>query len=538
MIADPSASAPTHTPMQTDDTASGATLDVAPHHGGTAGPDGDASGTRAATPDADGSAMPAATPDDATVATADACGALDRRVVTLDVGGRTFRTTVGTLCAGSGYFRSQFARFPPATGDDGRVSLFIDRDPQAFEHVLALLRDPAYAVPRAYRRELLFYAVGDDDDAAAGAYDGDGSAAVELRGMRWLEAGPLGGAGVTAWTVALPPDVDAGAHHAVVNIALCGARASQLAWDDIDKNDDSGTGGFEHHGCDVGRSGSVKRERPGACGWRIDTVEACRTVHQCVTQLVDRTLDVRAASGMFANRRARMLTRPWAVAVCRGDAVLATWHTDCLWMVEQSAGEPRLDGAVDLRHVLPPLPCAPDDAAPLRVTRDKRGSRKQLRAELLSAAPSPWAALCDPGETIAVPTCLCVLLEPGAQSVPLDLPPGQAVTHVLLRAFDRHNPVASWKLDVATRVGIVSDGRTVAQQGCAHTVRYTAYANAYHVLAVCEGPPSPEPARVLRLGAKSELFVRRDRSDRDAAVRAHVVYMRRVNPRDGSSWTW
>jgi len=60
-------------------------------------------------------------------------------VVQLDVGGRKFKTTRGTLCDGSGYFKTFFSgNWSIEKQDDG--SIFVDADPDVFNLLLRYLR--------------------------------------------------------------------------------------------------------------------------------------------------------------------------------------------------------------------------------------------------------------------------------------------------------------------------------------------------------------------------------------------------------------
>ena len=323
-----------------------------------------------------------------------------RRTVTLDVGGRVFRTTADTLCAGSQYFRSLFERFPPAPppptdaagnssgGVDG-APLFIDRDPQAFEHVLALLRDPEYVVPVAYRRELLFYGVptaDGDDDGEAQELCASTSLSVKARGY--------GGKNSVRWEVCLPDDADAGARHVVADIVLARGEDCWKRWhEETYSEDDTDTGDFEQHPDDL-----EGRGRPHADGWRIDTVAACIAQHQRVRHLMHHTLDARSAHGMHAVRFRRAFRHPHEVRVERGAAVLATWHRDCLWMIEQCSGAPdatRCDTAVVvLSGVVPPLPLAPAAAVAgaetFSVSMDKSRpcTHKTFHCSVLALSPA------------------------------------------------------------------------------------------------------------------------------------------------------
>jgi BTB/POZ domain len=70
--------------------------------------------------------------------------------VTLNVGGRIFITTIGTLVDRSNYFASLFSgRWAMPKQLDG--SIFIDTDPNVFEHVLRYLRRGVF--PLAFNKE-------------------------------------------------------------------------------------------------------------------------------------------------------------------------------------------------------------------------------------------------------------------------------------------------------------------------------------------------------------------------------------------------
>ncbi|KAF1935268.1 hypothetical protein EJ02DRAFT_507148 [Clathrospora elynae] len=63
------------------------------------------------------------------------------KVLTLNVGGREFKTSLDTLCAESGFFAAQFSdRWTWAPETDG--SYFLDADPNLFEHLLRFMRRP------------------------------------------------------------------------------------------------------------------------------------------------------------------------------------------------------------------------------------------------------------------------------------------------------------------------------------------------------------------------------------------------------------
>jgi len=76
-------------------------------------------------------------------------------IVTLNVSGTRFHTTRTTLNQ-SPFFEAMLKALP-----EGEVA-FVDRDADAFRHVLSLLRNPAYAFPKKYLLELEFYGLTHD----------------------------------------------------------------------------------------------------------------------------------------------------------------------------------------------------------------------------------------------------------------------------------------------------------------------------------------------------------------------------------------
>ena len=78
----------------------------------------------------------------------------DTNIITLDVGGRIFKTTRNTLIGGSEYFRDLFE-----DSHNNNEPLFIDRSYDAFEHVLNLLRNPTYKFPDQYLEELKYFGI-------------------------------------------------------------------------------------------------------------------------------------------------------------------------------------------------------------------------------------------------------------------------------------------------------------------------------------------------------------------------------------------
>ena len=252
------------------------------------------------------------------------------------------------------------------------------------------------------------------------------------------------------------------------------------------------------------------------------------------------TMDARAAHGMHGVRFHAAFRSLREVRVERGAAVLATWHRDCLWMIEQCAGGPgatRCDTAVVLAGVVPPLPLPPAaaGAGALSVSMDKSSdTQKTLHCSVLatsSPAGRPFYGHAD--AAVAVPTCLRVCLPFADTAVRIDLPPGQAVTHVFLHAAD---PQGTPKHVVRTAL-VESDGRVVARRHAKQMLRWTAYADPYYAMAFDDRPPSPHPpGRFLRLGAQSTLRIERVSC---GEVWAHVVYVRRMSM-DGVSLpeTW
>ena len=81
-------------------------------------------------------------------------------IITLDVGGTIFKSTVDTLIK-SGYFsallNSDHWNF------DTSKPYFIDRSAMLFEHVLSYLRNPNYPYPAEHIGELDFYGIHYDE---------------------------------------------------------------------------------------------------------------------------------------------------------------------------------------------------------------------------------------------------------------------------------------------------------------------------------------------------------------------------------------
>lgn len=83
----------------------------------------------------------------------------------LNVGGARFETFVDTLTRGSTYFHSMVdsierqQRFRPSSSPVDPINLFVDRNPEAFRHVLNYLRDKNYPVPSEALLEFAFYGI-------------------------------------------------------------------------------------------------------------------------------------------------------------------------------------------------------------------------------------------------------------------------------------------------------------------------------------------------------------------------------------------
>lgn len=72
-------------------------------------------------------------------------------MIRVNVGGKTFTTSKEILLQ-SVYFAGLWAL------EEQSKDLFVDRDPKAFRHVLAYLRDDTYTFPLRYKSELNFAA--------------------------------------------------------------------------------------------------------------------------------------------------------------------------------------------------------------------------------------------------------------------------------------------------------------------------------------------------------------------------------------------
>jgi hypothetical protein len=84
----------------------------------------------------------------------------DDHPVTLDIGGRLFKTHRSTLTSQSGYFRTMFdTRYHFAEASKKSTAVFIDRNPDSFAHILEFLRDPGYVLPHTLERELEWYQI-------------------------------------------------------------------------------------------------------------------------------------------------------------------------------------------------------------------------------------------------------------------------------------------------------------------------------------------------------------------------------------------
>jgi hypothetical protein len=79
-------------------------------------------------------------------------------VITLDIGGKIFRTRVTTLSK-TNYFSAMFEMWSRSSEAKEIQTIFLDRSPTTFKHVLALLQDPLYPFPHKYLYELGFYGI-------------------------------------------------------------------------------------------------------------------------------------------------------------------------------------------------------------------------------------------------------------------------------------------------------------------------------------------------------------------------------------------
>lgn len=73
--------------------------------------------------------------------------------IKINVGGTIFETTEGILLKSS-YFKAQLERF---SVKDKSKTIFVDRSPHIFKHVLSLMRDSEYAYPDKYIPELVYF---------------------------------------------------------------------------------------------------------------------------------------------------------------------------------------------------------------------------------------------------------------------------------------------------------------------------------------------------------------------------------------------
>jgi hypothetical protein len=76
----------------------------------------------------------------------------DDIIVTLDVGGKVFKTNKSTLMK-SEYFNNLFND----TKIDYSNPIFLDRSYSSFKHILHFLRDNTYKFPAQYESELKYY---------------------------------------------------------------------------------------------------------------------------------------------------------------------------------------------------------------------------------------------------------------------------------------------------------------------------------------------------------------------------------------------
>ena len=140
------------------------------------------------------------------------CAAPASRRVRLNVGGKRFETTVGTLTQGGGkslnFFSSIVRHEPPDEGDE----LFVDRDGEAFGPLLSYLRTGYLHIPpgvseAAVRCEAEFYCIAlpQEEPPAVGAVRFDGlylsfGAAPRINAAEDEDAfAERGSVGSTAW---------------------------------------------------------------------------------------------------------------------------------------------------------------------------------------------------------------------------------------------------------------------------------------------------------------------------------------------------
>eukprot|EP00734_Pompholyxophrys_sp_LG126_P000002 Pompholyxophrys_sp_v1_NODE_1_length_32789_cov_6.460653.p2 type:complete len:540 gc:universal NODE_1_length_32789_cov_6.460653:123-1742(+) len=76
--------------------------------------------------------------------------------VTIDIGGELFCTSQETLSESS-FFKSYFSRWSDNMTAD--QTMFVDRNPEAFKHILSYLRNNDYPLPIKFAYELAFYGI-------------------------------------------------------------------------------------------------------------------------------------------------------------------------------------------------------------------------------------------------------------------------------------------------------------------------------------------------------------------------------------------
>lgn len=86
-------------------------------------------------------------------------------IVTLDVGGKIFKTTKDILIMNSEYFRAMFDDNFENYFDENGIQIkeiFIDRSYKAFNYVLDYLRDPTQKIDERYVNEFDYYQINFD----------------------------------------------------------------------------------------------------------------------------------------------------------------------------------------------------------------------------------------------------------------------------------------------------------------------------------------------------------------------------------------
>ena len=81
-------------------------------------------------------------------------------IITLDVGGKIFKIRKDLLILKSEYFNCLFLDNPEL---DKLDSIYIDRSPHIFKHILAYIRDQSYPYPEKYKSELDYFLINKED---------------------------------------------------------------------------------------------------------------------------------------------------------------------------------------------------------------------------------------------------------------------------------------------------------------------------------------------------------------------------------------